>query len=230
MTKATPMIFNTEMVRALLTGNKTQTRRPVADWQLPKDTDPQGEYNSLKYMSVAQRGKYGYGLFGSTAEKAMNNYNDEYNCENPFGRIGSLIYVRETFTKAYVNCWSAPKVINPNEKEEAAFFKAGWDRSHPTWKSSIHMPRWASRLTLKITNVRVERIQDITKQDAEKKGFKLPPAKDQGFAIGARTNFIKAWQDIYTGSWSKNEWVWVIDFEVIHKNIDLVLKEMKQVA
>lgn len=241
MIKTTPMIFNSEMVLALLSGNKTQTRRPVADWQLPGKTSD--DTAGLEYMSTAVRGRWGFGVFGATAEEAMDNYNGEYNCENPYGRAGSLIYVRETFGffenrfneiagqycieyKADEACSLINPTVDNNDYMANLVLKKG---NTP----SIHMPRWASRLTLKIKSVRVERIQDISKEDAAAEGFdysKSKTAAKQGFAIGARTNFRHAWESIYGDSWNKNEWVWVIDFEVIHKNIDLVLAEMEQAA
>jgi hypothetical protein len=230
--KTTPMTFNSEMVRALLVGNKTQTRRPVADWQLPKDISPQEGYDNLKYMSVAQRGRYGFGVFGATAEEAMSNYNGEYSGINPFGGIGDLIYVRETwFQEGYHSCWQEmePEDVVWNGGRNVKYFASdlvntamvfgmtGW-RKRP----SIHMPRWASRLTLKIIDVRVERIQSISEDDAKKEGF------TRSGRMSSRIKFGGVWQAIYGDSWNKNEWVWVIDFEVIHKNIDLVLAEMEQ--
>lgn len=91
------------------------------------------------------------------------------------------------------------------------------------WRSrpSIHMPRSASRITLEITAVRVERLQDISRDDAESEGFKLPPVEGQGFAIGARTNFRHGWDHINgPGSWDANPWVWVVEFKPYMLNVD----------
>lgn len=257
MIKTTPMIFNSEMVCALLAGNKVQTRRPVADWQLPLKTS--ADTDGLRYMSTAVKGRWGFGVFGATAEEAMDNYNGEYNCENPFGRAGSLIYVRETFGfsengfndiagqycieyKADDGCGLIGPTIDNNDYMANLALKKG---NTP----SIHMPRWASRLTLKINSVRVERIQDISEEDAKKEGIKSYPFTPcDGFPVcdgfthlqnddgksslhqSAVKAFEKLWSSVYPGSWNKNEWVWVIDFEVIHKNIDQVLAEMEQTA
>lgn len=221
MIKTTSMIFNTEMVRALLAGNKTQTRRPVADWQLPGKTSD--DTAGLEYMSTAVRGRWGFGVFGATAEEAMDNYNGEYNCENPYGRAGSLIYVRETF--AY-QTGDDNEPLNPQVYLYAA--TDSWDGIRVP---SIHMPRRVSRLTLKITSVRVERIQDISEEDAKKEGVSfLRDAPDCDETLTEKQLFECLWDSVYPESWDKNQWVWVIDFEVIYKNIDRVLEEMEQAA
>ena len=98
-----------------------------------------------------------------------------------------------------------------------------------TWRPSIHMPRWTSRLTLKITNVRVERLQDISEDDAQAEG--IPPAEigkcryvpTSGERTRAAVRFHDLWDSINASrghGWDKNPWVWVICFEVIRKNID----------
>lgn len=213
MIKTTPMIFNSEMVRALLAGNKTQTRRIIKQQPL----------NFEKFDT----------------EKCIT-----YKC--PFGKLGSLIYVRETFgfhDPDYYNYETPMDVVYLAELNRPV------TRMPEKWKPSIHMPRWASRLTLKINSVRVERIQDISEEDAMKEGIKSYPFTPcDGFPIcsgfthlqnddgksslhpSATKAFEKLWFSVYPKSWNKNEWVWVIDFEVIHKNIDAVLAEMEQVA
>lgn len=224
MIKTTSMIFNTEMVRALLAGSKTQTRRPVADWQLPSKTSD--DTAGLEYMSTVVRGRWGFGAFGATAEEAMDNYNGEYNCENPYGRAGSLIYVRETFG------FSDPDYYDYETPMDVVYLAAlnrPVTRMPEKWKPSIHMPRWASRLTLKINSVRVERIQDISEEDAKKEGASfLRDVPDCDETLTEKQLFGFLWDSVYPKSWSKNQWVWVVDFEVIHKNIDQVLAEMEQ--
>lgn len=225
-----PMIFNADMVRALLDGRKIQTRRPVPQWQRPRQIETCFDEN--KWMSIAQRDpRWGFGIFGKTEEECMQQYNEMHSlC--PFAIVGTLLYVRESFQSIFADGYDHDygKIPNYDTGE-------GYQPSYPATdgrieyfhcdeglkdniKPSIHMPRWASRLTLKVTGVRIERIQSISKQDAEKEGFKLPPEDGQGFAIGARTNFRHAWQQIYGESWNRNDWVWVIDFDVIHKNVD----------
>lgn len=213
MIKTTPMIFNTEMVHALLAGNKTQTRRIVKHQPFVSDIFP-----SLVFPKNKKELQEGAGLFYPNAKSRVLAM-----C--PFGKAGDLIYVRETF---------AYQTDDDNEPSNPEIYLyAATDSWDGIKVPSIHMPRRASRLTLKINSVRVERIQDISKEDAIAEGFdysKSESAAKQGFAISARTNFRHAWESIYGDSWNKNQWVWVIDFEVIHKNIDLVLAEMEQAA
>jgi hypothetical protein len=238
MIKTTSMIFNTEMVLALLVGNKTQTRRRVSDWQLPGKTSD--DTAGLEYMSTAVRGRWGFGVFGATAEEAMNNYNGEYNCENPYGRAGALIYVRETFGfsenhfndiagqycieyKADGGC----SLINPTTDNNDYMANLVLKKGNTP---SIHMPRWASRLTLKINSVRVERIQDISEDDAWAEGVDRDCVLKIPTSDAASAEFSRLWENLYPDRWDKHDWVWVIDFEVIHKNIDRVLEEMEQAA
>jgi hypothetical protein len=195
MIKTTPMIFNSEMVRALLAGNKTQTRRIIKQQPL----------NFEKFDT----------------EKCIT-----YKC--PFGKLGSLIYVRETFG------FNDPDYYNyetPMDVVYLAELNRPVTRMPEKWKPSIHMPRWASRLTLKINSVRVERIQDISEEDAKKEGISfLRNAPDYDETLTEKQLFECLWNSVYPESWNKNEWVWVIEFEVIHKNIDAVLAEMEQSA
>ena len=142
----------------------------------------------------------------------------------PFGSVGDRLWVRETFKTIpstaygfdrtrYPNCW---QVINPSDTREAAIFKEGWDRcTTGAWKPSIHMPRWASRITLEITDVRVQRLQEISEEDAKAEGFEAghmcePPASSHHNQ--ATDNFRETWNGIY-GTWEQNPWVWVITFK-----------------
>ena len=86
-------------------------------------------------------------------------------------------------------------------------------------RSSAHMPRKYSRILLEITNIRVERLQDVSAEDAKAEGFDYsthPSAIKMGYAIGAKTNFRFVWEEIYgPNAWNKNPWVWVVEFRVI---------------
>ena len=146
---------------------------------------------------------------------------------------GDLIYVRETFCivddrehgdEVWIDYRATPRYSDEHP--------AGWENAPKSpealkWKPSIHMSRWVSRTTLKVTCVRVERVQDISKSDAVAEGFQLPPVDGQDFTIGARTNFRHAWQQIYGDHWHNNGWCWVIDFEVIHQNVDDYIKTLE---
>lgn len=229
MIKVTPMLFSGDLVRALLTGNKTQTRRIFKE--------PKGsvlEEISAPWLRPT--------VWFPEKEKSVL-------LDCPFGMTGDLIYVRETFQGPLVDFEESEACAenmhlfeNPNYCKYRATdpipeFSDLNGETHYGWKPSIHMPRWASRLTLKITDVRVERIQDISKEDAKAEGVKSkrpdnnPVYLDYLNSSKSRTewfmnptySFKSLWKSIYGPSWDKNEWVWVIDFEVIHKNVDLAL-------
>lgn len=208
--KVKPMIFNTEMVQALLDGRKVQTRRPVkhqpffstsiiSSWVFPRNN------------ADVKNGKSG--LFYPNAKEsvlALSAYS-----------VGDLIYVRETFRLLDSNdrC-DCEYPCNHPRQGYPAYFSDDRDNERK-WKPSIHMPRWASRLTLKVTGVRVERVQDISDQDAVKEGvFTDNPLH----ANWASAEFSRIWHLIYPGSWERNDWVWVIDFEVIRQNVDEYIK------
>lgn len=252
MIKTTSMIFNSEMVRALLAGNKTQTRRPVnakttelIRCHAGDDGDDEAEV-SFAYGNAKDDS-------GKIHDKQWLVYSSEYPEEGaislgqcPFGKDGDLIAVRETFGFSdpdYYDYETPMDVIYRTELNRPV------TRMPEKWKPSIHMPRWASRLTLKINSVRVERIQDTSEDDAKKEGIKSYPFTPcDGFPVcsgfthlqdddgtsslhpSAVKAFENLWSSVYPESWNKNEWVWVVDFEVIHKNIDLVLAEMEQTS
>ena len=218
--KVKPMIFNTEMVQALLDGRKTQTRRPINisdGWE-------------LKDQHICRIITPKPGRWGAMQRRALHDSEYEHQVTPTPAMPCDLIYVRETFRTLDSDdeCDCEYPCSHPGPGSTVYFAdNREMDRK---WKPSIHMPRRASRLTLKVTAVRVERVQDISKADAEKEGFKLPAAEGQGFAIGARTNFRHGWEEIYGDSWERNDWVWVIDFEVIRQNVDEYLKRQEHAA
>jgi hypothetical protein len=130
----------------------------------------------------------------------------------PFGEVGDIIWVRETF---------AP-IIN-TEGQETFVYKADDDFYKDTiedwkgWKPSLFMPKDACRLFLKITNIRVERLQDISEADAEYEGAKKMPLEHLGGAFpNHKSGFESLWQSINgKESWDSNPYVWVIEFEKI---------------
>lgn len=203
MTKITErgMIFNSDMVRAILDGRKTQTRRPV---KFPFKDRNLGCELSGNELAV---------------ELSSGNY-----LNSPFGKPGDRIWVRETFQgplfdidqmDAYCKD-SAPFektqfcVYKADGKPAPEFFDAD-DNLHCCWRPSIHMPRWASRLLLEITSVRVERIRSMSQDDARAEGvIAASGPMEAGLA------FRELWDSIYgEESWKANPWVWVIEFERI---------------
>lgn len=184
------MIFSAPMVRALLDGRKTQTRRPV---KVPE--------KSQKMRSMHG----GVWLPNSAGEDVWIN--------SPYGVHGDRIWVRETLTA----------------KDEFMVYAADFGRidcGDMDWPSctekrktipSIHLPRLYSRITLEITEVRVERVQEISHEDAVAEGVALiegAPLRNQRLTVPQHI-FAHLWDSIY-GSWDANPWVWVYGFKRIH--------------
>lgn len=193
-----PILFSTEMVQAILTGRKTQTRRVVKSELIIE----QAEFECGNRPNVIQ------------SEPSLQ-YWTENSC--PFGQVGDRIWVRETHAfipKTAYRASNIDQIINPNDQETVAIFKAGFDLSQTgiKWKPSIHMPRWASRLQLEITNIRIERLNDISEDDAIAEGM----IADDDYC--AEEYFSKLWNEINgwdEKGWNANPWVWVVEFKVI---------------
>ncbi|WP_226869121.1 ASCH domain-containing protein [Enterobacter hormaechei] len=181
------MIFNGEMVRAILDGRKTQTRRIIKPQPVM--------YEPGQSIHVSDM------------------INDALRC--PFGQVGNRIWVRETWAEAGAG---AP---------DLKLYRADYPEHVPThyenvppadeirWTPSIHMPRWASRLTLEITGVRVERLRDLSEVDAKSEGI-TPPSGGVIPGWEYRINFRDLWMSIYgADNWETNPWVWVIEFKVV---------------
>ncbi|HEE1740611.1 TPA: morphogenetic protein [Klebsiella pneumoniae] len=200
------MIFNGEMVRALLDGRKTQTRRimapqPADDIERCIFPNPEaiGWKSSLRHKH------------GSTTAHFCH-----------YGKPGDRIWVRETFQGPlfdYDLMDSYCKDPTPFEKPEFCVYKADGvpapefydanDELHCCWRPSIHMPRWASRILLEITDVRVERLRSMSQDDARAEGvIAASGPMEAGLA------FRELWDSIYgEESWKANPWVWVIEFK-----------------
>ncbi|MBU0539346.1 MAG: morphogenetic protein [Gammaproteobacteria bacterium] len=197
--KERPILFNGEMVRAILDGHKTQTRRL---FKLPKSASWLNTALPLDdggYFQIA--GRQGYW------------HVEEIEC--PIGFVGDRLWVRETWARYNIDRDShdmAYRATAPND----------WPKDG-RWRPSIHMPRWASRITLEITGVRVERLQAITEQDAREEGItdggclncgEPEPCGCENPAPDARDAFSFLWQSIHgQDSWHQNPWVWVIEFK-----------------
>ncbi|WP_442879522.1 hypothetical protein [Citrobacter sp.] len=192
------MIFKGEMVCALLSGQKTQTRRPITPQ--PMLTERSG---------FSWKGC----LYGAGSDDRETNRNFAH-VKCPHGKPGDRIWVRETWAEAGAG---APdlKLYRANYP---AHVPSGYENVPPAeevrWTPSIHMPRSACRILLEITAVRVERLQAITLGDICKEVgcglYDFRPAT-HGFQV-----WEELWESIYgAGSWQANPWVWVIDFKVV---------------
>lgn len=202
-----PILFNAEMVNAILAGRKTQTRRVI---------NPQPTYS--ENTGFHWKG-YMYGINSDYAGTVRNFAQSYGTC--PFGQIGDRLWVRETFryfdSSNECGCSDFPC---PCPSNGTPLYKATHDTCDgEKWKPSIHMPRSACRIVLEVTKIRVERLQDITKEDAIAEGVDYsthPSAIKMGYAVGARTNFRHTWEGIYGAtSWNQNPWVWVVEFKVV---------------
>lgn len=224
--KERPILFSGPMVRAILNGSKSQTRRVVK---------PQP-------VRFAESGWSLPGLC-CTSEKGFLHSAPIFKC--PYGQPGDRLWVRETFadlTKELGRRWER---FNPETKRyeigQKPFFWYRADGEQPDpgngtplnqpWKPSIHMPRWASRITLEITGVRVERLQDISPADCEAEGVHRLPLQENepspwytadvsaGPVLHSRSTigaYHKLWECINgPGSWDANPWVWVVEFRVM---------------
>ncbi|HBQ2304715.1 TPA: morphogenetic protein [Klebsiella pneumoniae] len=184
------MIFNGEMVRAILDGRKTQTRRPVKFPVLDKNLGCELAGNEL------------------AGELSAGNY-----LNSAFGKPGDRIWVRETWARYNID-------QNSHDIAYRATTPADWPEEG-RWRPSIHMPRWASRILLEITDVRVERLNAISQEDAQAEGMELtgwrPTYSDPdsgGEVMTPYDNFAELWSSIYGDeSWNANGWVWVIEFK-----------------
>lgn len=200
------MIFNGEMVRAILDSRKTQTRRIV------KGAD--GTVKFCKEWDI--NGEEIFVVLGEKDHTGMNPVLGAISC--PFGGVGDRIWVRETWARYNID-------QNSHDIAYRATTPADWPEEG-RWRPSIHMPRWASRILLEITDVRVERLREISQADAEaegvgklKKGFwkNYQPGWTE-FQLTARGSFATLWKSIYGDeSWYADPWVWVIEFKRIEE-------------
>ena len=224
--KERPMIFNAEMVRAILDGRKTQTRRMMKN-------QPVLNGNLYEVFGAAWSK-------GMTSVPAVPGHSLSTRC--PFGEVGDRIWVRETFQGPLIPEDELSEFLgaNPDKFESPAYceyaadggprpeYVDADDNTRHGWRPAIHMPRWASRITLEITGVRVERLNSISEQDALSEGIdaeKLYDSQDNYDCIAdhnftgrpsAVGHFSYLWQSIYgEESWQSNPWVWVIEFKRI---------------
>ncbi|WP_410477736.1 hypothetical protein [Pantoea sp.] len=201
-----PIIFNADMVRAVLDGRKTQTRR------IMKVQPHAGVRNSVFVKSGFEDG-----------------HGKELVC--PFGAVGDCLWVREAFRVHNRATDVATLVYKASEQQSwtqqthrVPIEKCNKPAVVDKWTPSIHMPRWASRIALEITGVRVERMYDISEVDARAEGVEqlrggfwrhYQPGWTQ-HQLSARGSFVTLWKSIYgDDSWLANPWVWVIEFKCV---------------
>lgn len=196
--KERPILFNGDMVRAILGGRKTQTRRAVKTWK---------DGRLPNFVTGAREGA----------------------C--PYGQPGDRLWVRESWSGEHwlSNVKPSERLGVANQHRLASFPPETWywadgspdDGDWEKPRPSIHMPRWASRITLEITDVRVERLQDISEDDAKAEGvepkldgYKCYDIDKMGFYSCAISSFDSLWSSINgPDNWDANPWVWVVEFK-----------------
>lgn len=259
------MIFNAEMVRAILDGQKTQTRRimkvqPSEDFT-PMNMALEPDYKARWYIPGIVD-KDGYLQPASKEVFGVSNENEGYSC--PFGSVGDRIWVRETWgvvsheldEDGRIQPWKPDRPATAIHEmpfgngyySGHAIYAAdgdftwgdddGYEDGRSCWKPSIHMPRAASRILLEITDVRVERLNAISEEDAQSEGVHTEvwdqtvvamnyAARDEFFQFWSedmphyvemnqlyRSSFRSLWEYIYGAeNWLANPWVWVIEFK-----------------
>ncbi len=217
--KERPVIFSGPMVRAILDGKKTQTRRVLKPCMSPPYFD----------MSCTEDGREPWPMWA-------DEYGDFHPQDCPYGQPGDRLWVRETFALSLADpetseadakdpsVWDDQPVYRADgESQGGGWTNADGERISPPWHPSIHMPRWASRITLEVTGVRVERVQDISEADARAEGV-VPLTRPYRPAM-APAYYVKPFHDLWdsingnrkdpkTGkrlpyAWADNPWVWV---------------------
>lgn len=219
-----PMLFNTEMVRAILDGRKTCTRRVIKPQPQSRlcYTYAGSHKGCIGKWTYPNRGAHEF--WGEEYRLPENIKDEELSKQwNPPYHTDDILYVRETWKKA------------PN----GYYYYEDWQRNDiadvTKWKPSIHMPKEAARIWLKVTDVRVERLQDITPKRAESEGVGNLFYDDIGYGEKnygtevdpeygiAKEQFAWLWEstikksDLDRYGWDANPWVWVIEFERCEK-------------
>jgi hypothetical protein len=198
--KERPILFSAPMVRAILEGRKTVTRRAV---------------------KVQPRSRADIGSYGTGQPFIRNPDVTKPNPECPYGKPGDRLWVRETWYCDHVEVQQGPylrpadmfDLDQSREDGELVYAADGltpYEQEQPTWKPSIHMPRWASRILLEITDVRVERLQDISREQCIAEGPDFPVADHLERAW--HVQFERLWNST-GGDWDANPWVWVVEFK-----------------
>lgn len=205
-----PILFSAPMVRALLDGRKTQTRRVVKG-------DP---VFVLPFIGRDNQPTHEFGLC-LTHDRVINKH---VRC--PYGVPGDTLWVRESFAKVWRDeCPPATPDdvdIEYRADTDGKAFAGDWpieerdNEDRPRWRPSIHMPRWASRITLRVTEVRVERLNEISHDDCWAEGTvcDIHGARKHTCCSGLTRGYRAIWETINgSGSWDRNPWVWAVSFE-----------------
>jgi hypothetical protein len=203
--KEHPILFSGAMVRAILEGRKTMTRRVIKEI-------PTTGYRWGGWIVEGARGDEGK---ATVVPEGNSKYcgTGQILARCPYGQPGDRLWVRET--------WHCPESLKDGVRDGTAprtYIEYRADMPHMIicdggWTPSLFMPRWASRILLEITAIRVERVQDISDQDAEREGVDITNASIPGYC---RERFRWLWDSINAKrgfGWDANPWVWVVEFK-----------------
>jgi hypothetical protein len=234
-TKEYPILFTGEMVRAILEGRKTATRR-VINVRRGVRVEDVADF-TMSPPSLYQ--DYGYYISLEDGDTVIKP-------QSPYGQVGDTLYVRENWQanpqpegdfgnwwhevprefRGYETCLHLLFQADKKQYQAMQFGEFSYldptnhtvDSLPPKWLPSIHMPKWASRIKLLVKSVKAERVQDIKNYQAVEEGVDATGIyTDQS----ARANFARLWDKINAKrgySWDSNPWVWAVDFEVLSKS------------
>lgn len=264
-----PILFSEPMVRALLEGRKTQTRRPVKpsnSWfdgnRWEKAYGDAGEFDwPNAWIDPGPSPAGNPGPYLKVARTSSATVHRIYPQWQPL----DLLWVRETWC-GKANPESGVVEWNEDENTYPVHYQADGEdvvavdgdgftqfrkdgSSASPWSPSIHMPRWASRLTLRITDVRVQRVQDISREDVIWEGVEPPRCPKCGYTRGdchlhmdhhlcgletpthEASAFASLWDSLHKDreAWAANPWVWALTFEVLHANVDAVIENRETI-
>lgn len=215
MRKERPILFSTEMVKAILDGRKTQTRRVIK---------PPNKFSKPNnWTSVVEHSGGGWMATDGDPRQLIEISEKGFKC--PYGQVGDRLWVRETWRvnkhfdkmKHSERIWIAMNgdvygCIDYKAKSRKEDF---WGR----WRSAMFMPRWASRITLEITDIRVERLNNINENDIINEGVQFPKGENT-----LDNNLFEEWKKLWDSinkkrgyGWEKNPYVWVVEFKKINK-------------
>jgi len=204
---ARPILFSAPMVRALLAGTKTQTRRIVkpqpnlAAVHEPVRPEPRGN-GCWIFMVHTDRPHYQFATGGVRC---------------PYGSPGDLLWVRETWARYKINQDSCEIAYRATPAPD-------WPEGG-NWRPSIFMPRQRSRITLRITDLRVQRLQETNEADAIAEGAEPLLVAPDGGSSPHVEGYRRLWDSINgAGAWDADPFVWALTFEVLQKNVDEVLQ------
>lgn len=232
--KMRPILFSAPMVRAILDGAKTQTRRVVKP-QFEPDAEP------VEMSAISERGYQISGHSGYWWDDVTANSDVSIRC--PYGQPGDRLWVRETWQRRRIamssfqlsqgelyteylyraDAYDGSPIQSAVRHEELVALKPS-DRLKEIWRPSIHMPRAVSRIKLEISGVGVERLQDISEADAQAEGiqpaygewrdYRTAPSVNYPVCATGVDSYKTLWESINgNGSWDVNPWVWVVEFK-----------------